>query len=94
MILATFLACPHISDMGVLEDVVREALKLSPHSIRAIAEEAGVSEKLLRMIRDGERTATVPVVTALADAMERLSEQQAGATSMLKNTLFWRKGDA
>ena len=52
-----------------------------------------MSDKLLRMIRDGERTATVPVVSALAEAMERLSEQQAGATSMLKDTLFWRKGD-
>ena len=94
MILAIPLECPHIEDMGVLEDVVREALRLSPHSIRTIAEEAGVSDKLLRMIRDGQRTATVPVVTALADAMERLTEQQAGATSMLKDTLFWRKGDA
>ena len=94
MIIATLLKCPHISDMGVLEDVVREALRLSPHSIRAIAEEAGVSEKLLRMIRDGERTATVPVVTALAGAMERMTEQQAGAASMLKDTLFWKRGES
>ena len=94
MTLAFSFHGPHVADMGALEDVVKEALRLSPHSVRTIADEAGVSEKLLRMIRDGERKATVPVVTALADAMERLAEEQAGAASMLSQALFWRKEDA
>ena len=42
-------------------------------SLRALATRAGVSEGLLRMIRDGERAATPAVVEALAEAFEALS---------------------
>lgn len=78
-------ACPHTADMGAtLEDAVRRALQAAPASLRTLAERAGVSERLLRMIRDGERTATPRVVDALAEALEALSRDHAAAASILR----------
>lgn len=73
--------------MGIQEDAVREALRLSPHSVRTLADEAGVSEKLLRLIRDGERNATPRVVMALAEAMKGLAQRQADAIRILQESL-------
>ena len=66
---------------------VRDALQVSPMSMRRLAQEAGVSDTLLRLIRDGHRTATEPVVEALADALERLSAQNGEAARVLRATL-------
>ena len=69
------------------EDAVRRALVGAPVSIRRLAEEAGVSEGLLRHIRDGTRSASPATVTALAEALERLSEGHAAAAGLLRNSL-------
>jgi len=73
--------------MGIREDAVVEALKWSPHSIRAVALEAGVSEKLLRSIRDGKRVATPRVVKALARAMTVLADRQTSAAHILLDAI-------
>lgn len=72
---------------GVREDAVRRASELAPGSVRALADEAGVSEGLLRFIRDGQRSATPAVVEALAAALERLSERHADAARILRDSL-------
>lgn len=66
---------------------VRNALQVSPMSVRMLAHEAGVSDTLLRLIREGRRTATPAVVGALADALERLSAKNIEAAQVLRNTL-------
>ncbi len=69
------------------EDAVRRALRLAPGSLRAVAQKAGVSEGLLRHIRDGRRNATPAVVEALAEALEQLSGRYADAASALRDVL-------
>lgn len=66
---------------------VRKALELVPGSILAVATETGVSEKLLRMIRDGNRSATPATVEALASALERFASRNAEAARVLRETL-------
>jgi hypothetical protein len=92
MMLASISTCPHIAVMGIQEDAVREALKSFPGSIRALAREAGVSEKLLRSIRDGDRTATTRTVGMIADAMEFMGVRQLDAARILRDAI--RKGEA
>jgi hypothetical protein len=70
-----------------MEDAVRRALELAPGSIRALAQEAGISPRLLRMIRDGERTATPRVVAALASACDRMADHSAAAARVLRESL-------
>lgn len=74
------------------EDAVRHTLKAYPGSIRTLAREAGVSDTLLRLIRDGKRTATQETVEALAGAMERLADRHAEAARILRDAL--RSGEA
>lgn len=66
---------------------MRDALQVSPMSMRAIALEAGISDTLLRLIREGRRTATPATVQALADALERMSARNAEAARVLRETL-------
>lgn len=73
--------------MGIEEDAVRQALESFPGSIRTLASAAGVSEGLLRAIRDGRRTATPRVVGMIAAALEAMAEVQANAASILRNSL-------
>ena len=56
-------------------------------SMRMLAQEAGVSDTLLRLIRDDRRTATPATVEALADALDRLSSRNAHAARVLRDTL-------
>ena len=58
-----------------MEDGVCRALEIAPGSLRALAKEAGVSEGLLRHIRDRNQTATPETVEAVAAALERLSHR-------------------
>lgn len=69
------------------EDAVRRALTLAPGSLRALAEEARLSEALLRAVRDGQRRATRATVEALVGALERLAARNAEAAAALRDTL-------
>lgn len=66
---------------------MRRALELAPVSGLALAKEAGVSARLLRMIRDGERRATPTTTGALLSALERLSGQHEAAAVVLREAL-------
>jgi len=82
---------PHIGYMETTrEDAVRKALELNTGSMRALAEEAGVTHGLLRMIRDGERSATPATVEKLAAALERWSERTTEAAHVLRQSLTER----
>ena len=70
-----------------MEDAVREALELAPSSLRTLSRGACFSEKLLRLIRDGQRSATPPVVEALAETLELLAEEHAQAAAVLRHAL-------
>lgn len=69
------------------EDAVRRALDMASGSLRALADEANVSEGLLRHIRDGRRRATPAVVTAVAEALDRRAARAAEAAALLRATL-------
>jgi transcriptional regulator with XRE-family HTH domain len=69
------------------EDAVRRAMKAASGSLRALADEAGVSESLLRHIRDGRRRATSAVVEALAQALERRAAREVEVAAALRATL-------
>ena len=69
------------------EDAVRRALELFSGSLRALGREAGVSYRLLGMIRDGQRTATRATVEALAEAFERLRDRHDEAARVLRESL-------
>jgi hypothetical protein len=73
--------------MGINEDAVRQALDSFPGSIRTLAAAAGVSEGLLRAIRDGRRVATPRVVGMIAEAMEEMAERQSNAARILRDSL-------
>jgi hypothetical protein len=89
---APTLSCPYFADMPTArEEAVRRALELIPGSIRALAEEAGLSEGLLRKIRDGERRATQTTVEALADALSRWASRNSEAARILRETLSREK---
>lgn len=69
------------------EDAVRQALDMAPGSLRAIAQEAGVSEGMLRHIREGRRRATPTVMEAVAEALEQLAREHAAAAALLRDAL-------
>lgn len=48
-----------------------EAVEAAPGSIRELADEAGVSDTLIRLVRDGDRRLTPATRDALADALRR-----------------------
>ena len=73
---------------------MRQALDLAPISVLALATEAGVSPRLLGMIRTGERSATVATTTAVAEALERLSGRHDEAARLLRDALDTGGDDA
>lgn len=64
--------------------VVREALDRAPCSVRALALEAGVSPRLLRMIRDGDRRLTRETRDALAGALRDREDRCRAAAEALE----------
>lgn len=80
--------CPYYGDMnGQTEDAVRRALELHPGSMRSLALEAGLSPRLLVLIRDGERRATRATAEKLVAALERWSERTTEAAQILRESL-------
>lgn len=75
---------PHIADMEEIQDALRKVLDAIPASTRALAREAGVSPKLLRMIRDGERRLTPQVRDELVAALRRWEAQCGDAAEALE----------
>ena len=92
-VLASPPCCPQNEDMGEREDAVRRAVELHTGSLRALAREAQISPRLLRMIVSGDRTATPRTVERLAGAMERLQEIHAEALLVLKESIQEREED-
>ena len=72
---------------------MRRAMELFPGSVLALAREAGVSGRLLRMIRAGERSATTSTTRAVADALERLGDRHEKAACILRDALKVTEGD-
>ena len=70
-----------------LSDAVRDALKGSPASLRALAREAGVPVSTLSRIQSGERDATEAVASAVADALTRWGDSCQDASSRIRKTL-------
>ncbi|MCJ7629160.1 MAG: helix-turn-helix transcriptional regulator [Longimicrobiales bacterium] len=81
----------YFAHMGIKEDAVRQALELYPGSIRSLAAASGVSEALIRAIRDGERNATPRTLGRIADAMTDMSERQADAARILRDALHGKE---
>lgn len=72
---------------------LRQALAAIPTSTRALAEEAGVDEKLIRMIRNGERRLTPKTRDALAGALRRWQGRLDGAVEALEAVDLEQGGD-
>ena len=90
--LASCLGRPYYADMTTgMEEAARRALAMAPGSLRALADRAGLSEKLLRLIRDGERTATERTVTALAEALDEFADEHTQAATILRDALQRRE---
>lgn len=75
---------PHIEDMEEPRTALQKALDATPASIRALAREAGVDDRLLRLIRDGERNLTPAVRDALVDALGRWENRCREASEALE----------
>lgn len=75
---------PYLTDVRDDAAVIRKVLELSPRSTRALAIEAGVDEKLLRMIRDEERALTPAVRDALRDVLRRWEDGCREAAEVLE----------
>ena len=70
-----------------LSNVVRDALKRSPASLRALAREAGVPVSTVSRILAGEREATEDVASALADALTKWGASCQAASSRIRDAL-------
>lgn len=76
---------PQVEDaMSDPRAALRQALEATPTSIRALAREAGVSHRLLRLVRDGERRLTPETRDAVADALRRWAEDCRGGAEALE----------
>lgn len=64
--------------------VLREVLDEAPGSIRELAAEAGVSDFLLRAIRDDERNLTERTRSAVVTALRRWSDETADLADALE----------
>lgn len=73
--------------MDRLTSAVRYAIEHTPGSIRALADEAGVSHATLVYIRNGKRPATVPVARAVRDACRRMREDWRMGERAITNAL-------
>jgi lambda repressor-like predicted transcriptional regulator len=70
-----------------LSNAVRDALKQSPASLRALAREAGVPISTLSRILSKEREATEDVASALVDALKAWGDACQGASSRIRDAL-------
>lgn len=75
---------PYFEDTMDARAALRQALNANPASMRALAREAGVSPKLLRMLRDGERRLTPDVQVKLVDALRRWEADVGDAANALE----------
>lgn len=73
--------------MGEKEDALRRVLETVPGSVRSLARETGVSEGLLRHIREGRRAATPEVSRAIVEALRRLGARYLDAADVLDDAL-------
>ncbi len=76
--------------MDRLTQAVRYAIEHTPGSIRALADEAGVSHATLVYIRTGKRPATVPVARVVRDACRRMREDCRKGERAITNALSRR----
>lgn len=67
-----------------VQAALRQALDANPASMRALAREAGVSPKLLRMLRDGDRRLTPDVRAKLVEALRTWETDCGDAADALK----------
>ncbi len=70
--------------MDHLTDVVIQALRAAPCSLRALARTAGVSHVQLLHITQGKRRATPAVAQRVARALERWSEKCGRAAARIR----------
>ena len=70
-----------------LSNVVRDALKRSPASLRALAREAGVPVSTLSRILNEEREATEDVAAALGNALTRWGDSCRDTSSRIRDVL-------
>jgi len=87
MSLAVHSLRAYFAHMGTKEDAVRKALELYPGSIRSLAAASGVSEALIRGIRDGERNATTRTLGLIAYAMEVMGKNQLDGAGILRDAI-------
>lgn len=66
-------------------DPLRRVLEEAPGSVRALAEEAGLSDTLLLLVRDGERRLTPRTRQALVSALRRWGERCHELADLLEN---------
>lgn len=66
------------------QDTLRRILRVAPGSIRALARESGVSEALLRAVRDGDRRLTREARDAVADALRTWAARCEGLADALE----------
>lgn len=63
---------------------VRTAVDLAPGSIRALARDAGISPRLVTLIRDGKRRLTAETKRALVEALRRREDRCREARAALE----------
>lgn len=76
--------CPHYEDMGQTQAILQKVLDSVPASTRALAREADISPRLLRMIRDGDRRLTSEVRDALIRTLRAWGEECIEAAEALE----------
>lgn len=64
-------AVPYRRNAMTDRDALRDLLDDLPYGAAALARDAGVSDRLLRMVRDGDRRLTPEVRDALVEALVR-----------------------
>lgn len=69
-----------------LTDAVRQAIRCSPGSLRALARASGVDVATLSRILSGQRVATPEVARKLADALERWSRETKEAARRIRRS--------
>lgn len=84
MPLAPLLICPQYKDMNQGQATIQRILRDAPCSIRKLAHEAGLSDRLLRQIRDGERRLTDDTRAALIAALRRWEDSCAELADALE----------
>jgi transcriptional regulator with XRE-family HTH domain len=70
-----------------MKEAVAKALERSPGSLRALAQEAGLSRSTLSRIQSGERVPNLAEVRALAEALARWEARCWEAERLLRKAL-------